>query len=58
MKRFPVVEDLITVVDDVEKHAEQPRSKQEQECNSGTDSPMPLEFGLGSAAPNSSYNKR
>jgi len=30
MKRFPIVEDLITVVDDVEVHAEQPRRKQQQ----------------------------
>lgn len=58
MKRFPIVEDLITVVDDVEVHAEQSRSKQQQECNSGTDGPLPFSFWLGSTAPNSSYMER
>ncbi len=53
MKRFPIVEDLITVVDDVEVHAEQARRKQQQKCNSGTDGPKPFSFWLGSTAPNS-----
>jgi len=55
MKRFPIVEDLITVVDDVEVYAEQPRSKQQQECNSGADGPMRFKFWLGSTAYKRSY---
>ncbi len=55
MKRFPIVEDLVTVVDDVEVHAEQPRSKQQQKCSSGADGPIPFSFWLGNTAPNIEY---
>ncbi len=55
MKRFPIVEDLITVVDDAEVHAEQPRSKQQQTCNSGADGSIPFSFWLRGTAPNIEY---
>lgn len=46
MERFPIVENLITVVYDVEKDTEQASSKQQQESSSCTDGPQPLAVWL------------
>ena len=39
VKRLPVVVYFITIMDDVEVNAEQPRSKEQQECKLGADCP-------------------